>query len=132
MPLVYRAMKKDADGFPTVAPSASALGVRPGIDIDLDNESNVIVNQKGMSVSPSWRDISIFRIPKRLGGQGRNNTYCFKMGEGPFHQSDFAKGLELVPDSANHGIVCPKQTTSLIQFEADLAATRNNWKIDEA
>lgn len=83
-------------------------------------------------MSPSWRDISIFRIPKRLGGQGRNNTYCFKMGEGAFHQTDLARGLELVPDSAIHGIVRPKQTTSLTQFEADLAATRSDWQIDEA
>lgn len=44
MPVVYRAMKKDADSLPTVAPSASALGVRPGIDIEIDDESNVIVN----------------------------------------------------------------------------------------
>ena len=70
MPKVFRIMKRDSDGLPTVAPSSSALGVRPGIDIDVDELNNAITNDKGMSVYVSWRDISPRRIPKRLGGQG--------------------------------------------------------------
>jgi hypothetical protein len=133
MPLVFRAMRKDEDGFPLVARSARALGVRPGTDIDVDDQDNAIVNNKGMSVSPVWRDMSIFFIPKRLDkrGQGSNNTYCFKRGTGPFQRTPFAPGLELVPDSARHGVVCPLQLAPLAQYEADLAATRSEWQIDE-
>lgn len=132
MPLVFRAMKKEADGLPTVAPSASALGVRPAVDIDIDNQGNVVVNDKGMSVSPSWREISIFRIPKRLGGQGSNNTFCFRMGSGPFQQGALAAGLELVPDSPKHGVVRPEKSVRLQQYENDLSATRLDWQVDEA
>ena len=64
MPLVYRAMRIDEDGFPTVERSASGLGVRPGVDVDVVG-GDVLVNGMGMSVSPAWRMISILRIPKR-------------------------------------------------------------------
>ena len=131
MPKVFRAMKRDDDGLPTVGASASALGVRIGADIDLDQQGNAIVNDKGMSVSPSWRVISIFRIPKRLGGQGSNNTYCFTHGDGPFQQSAFAAGLELLPDHATHDVIRPTQLVSLTQYEADLAATRADWQVEE-
>ena len=132
MPLVFRAMKQDADGLPTVAPSASALGVRRDTDIDVDQQGNAVVNHKGMSVFPAWREISIFRIPKRLGGQGSNNTYCFKMGTGAFHQEQLAAGLELLPDSKTHGVVRPEKLVQLAQYESDLAATRAAWQVDEA
>src|SRR5438046_4714758 len=120
MPLVYRAMKKDADGLPTVEQTANGLGVRPGIDIDLDGQGNTVLNGKGMSVSPAWRVMSIFRIPKRLrdkvpGARGSNNAFCFRMGNGPFQQGNFAAGLELVPDSATHGCVKPAQCVPLTQ-----------------
>ena len=100
MPLVFRAMKKDNDGLPTIKQSASGLGVRPGMDIDLDAQGNVIVNGKGMSVSPTWRVMSILRIPKRLrnivpGARGSNNHVLFQNGNGPFQQGIFAAGLEL-------------------------------------
>lgn len=133
MPQVYRVMRRDADGLPTVAPSASALGVRPGTDIDVDPLNNAMVNNKGMSVNPSWRQISIFRIPKRLGvgGQGSNNTFCFSMGSGPFQQAAFAAGLELLPDSPTHAVVRPTQSVPLAQYEADRAATRATWQVDE-
>ena len=131
MPLVFRAMKRDADGLPTVAPSASALGARIGIDIDVDTQNNVIVNQKGMSVSPSWQAMSIFRIPKRLGGQGSNSTYCFKLGSGLFEQASVATGLELFPDSSSHGVVRPEAPVALSQYEKHLADTRADWQVDE-
>jgi hypothetical protein len=131
VPLVFRAMKRDPDGLPAVAPTASALGVRPNKDIDIDIQGNAVVNRKGMSVSPAWRDISIFRIPKRLGGQGSNNTFCFKMGTGPFQKGPLASGLELLPDTSTHGVVRPEQSLPLTQYESDLAATRSDWQVDE-
>jgi hypothetical protein len=137
MPLVFRAMRKDDDGLPTVERSASGLGVRPGIDIDLDAQGNALANGKGMSVAPAWRAISILRIPKRLrakvpGARGSNNTHCFRAGAGPFQRGAFAAGLELIPDSATHGCVAPVQTVPLSQYESDLSATRADWQIDEA
>jgi hypothetical protein len=82
MPLVFRVMKKDDDGFPTLSPTS--LGVRSA-DVDVDRASNVLVNGKGMSVRPRWRDININRVPKRLrpllaGANGSNNTLPFAFG----------------------------------------------------
>ena len=136
MPLVFRAMKKDDDGLPAVEQSASGLGVRPGTDTDLDAQRNVLVNGRGMSVSPSWRTINILRIPKRLrdkvrGARGSAKTFCFKTGDGPFSLGAFAAGLVLTPDSATHGCISPAQSVPLGQYEGDLAATRSDWQVDE-
>jgi hypothetical protein len=135
MPRVYRVMRKDDDGLPTVGPTS--LGVRSGIDIDLDAQDDVLVNGKGMSVSPNWRDINIGRIPKRLrpivpGARGSNNTYCFRLGDGAFVQAVLASGLTLEPDSATHGNVAPAQVVPFVVYEQDLAATRPDWQEDES
>ncbi len=134
MPRVFRVMRKDPDSLPTL--SQTNLGVRPGGDVDLDAQGNVAVNGKGMSVAPNWRDININRIPKRLrpivpGAGGSNNTFCFRMGNGPFAQGAFANGLTLEPDSATHGNVAPAQVVPFTTYEADLAATRPDWQEDE-
>jgi hypothetical protein len=71
-------MKKDADDRPMIGQAGRTLGIRPG-EVDLDTEGFVLVNGKGMSVSPEWRVAPIFLIPKRLGtgGRGSNSWYCF-------------------------------------------------------
>jgi len=134
MPRVFRVMRKEPDGLPTVSPTS--LGVRPGVDVDLDAQKNVLVNGKGMSVAPNWRKISRVRIPKRLhvivpGARGSNNTFCFRAGDGPFVHGPFANGLTLEPDSTTHGNVAPAQVVPLASYEADLAATRVDWEEDE-
>jgi hypothetical protein len=134
MPRVFRVMRKDSDGKPTVGPTS--LGVRPNVDIDLDPQNNVLVNGKGMSVAPNWRDININRIPKRLrpklpGAGGSNNTFCFRTGAGPFQQGVFANGLTLEPDSAKHGNVAPAKFVPMATYEADIVATRPDWQEDE-
>ena len=134
MPRVFRIMKKDPDGLPTVSPTG--LGVRSGIDINIDAKNKVLINGKGMSVSPNWRDIDPNRIPKRLrpiwsGASGSNNVHCFRTGIGPFIQGAFAKGLTLEPDSPIHGTVAPEQVIPFPDYQANLAATRLDWQIDE-
>ena len=132
MPRMFRVMKKDGDGKPTVGQAFANLGVRPR-DIDVDAHGNVIPNAKGMSVAPEWRVMNMFVIPRRLGtgGRGRDNTYCFRRGEGSFQQCACGQGLELLPDSPTHGVVRPTQIVPLNQYLADLAATREEWQIDE-
>ncbi len=136
MPRVVRTMRKDEDGLPHVESSANGLGVRPGVDIDADPHGNVLVNGKGMSVSPNWRDLPLFRIPERLrnvkaGARGSNNTFCFCSGTGSFERGAFAEGLTLEPDSATHGTIAPAQIMPLGEYQAALEATRPDWHIDE-
>jgi hypothetical protein len=127
-------MRKEPDDLPTV--SQTSLGVRPGIDVDLDPRNNVLVNGKGMSVAPSWRDVNVNRIPRRLrpivpGAAGSNSTFCFRMGSGAFVRGTVANGLTLEPDSGRHGNIAPDQMVPLATYEADIAATRANWQEDE-
>ena len=134
MPRVFRVMRKELDGLPTV--SQTSLGVRPGIDVDLDTQNNVLVNAKGMSVAPNWRDINVNRVPKRIrpivpGASGSNSTFCFRMGDGAFVQGPFANGLTLEPDSPTHGNVAPALVVPFAAYEADIAATRPDWQEDE-
>ena len=134
MPLVFRVMKKDPDDLPTVR--STSLGIRPGIDVDLDPQNNVVVNGKGMSAVPNWRDINVLRLPKRLrsilpGADGSNNTFCFRTGDGTFAKGAFANGLTLEPDSAVHGNIAPAQSANVTTYESDIAATRPDWQVDE-
>jgi hypothetical protein len=136
MPRVFRAMKRDPDDKPLVERSASGLGVRPGIDIDVNLDGDAIANGKGMSVCPAWRDIAITRIPKRLrnkcpGARGSNTNCCFALGTGAFLAGPVAQELSLVLTGATHGHIAPLYTIPLVQFEANLAVTRSDWEIDE-
>jgi hypothetical protein len=129
-------MRKDEDDLSGVEESASGLGVRPKVDIDLDQQGNVLVNGKGMSVSPNWRDMPLFRIPERLrhlkpGARGSNNTFCFRTGSGPFERGAFAEGLVLEPDSTTHGTVAPDRVMPLDDYRAAIQSTRSHWQIDE-
>ncbi len=130
-------MKKDADDLPRVEPSANGLGVRP-VDVDIDTSGDVLVNGKGMSVSPDWRDMPLFRTPERLrhwkpGARGfERYPSCFGFGTGPFQQGAFAEGLTLEPDSATHGTVAPVRVMPMDDYQTALAATRPDWRIDEA
>ncbi len=136
VPKVYRAMKKGEDGYPVVEPTASGLGVRPGIDMTVDAGGQVVLDGNGMSVAPGWRVLELHRIPKRLGtivpgARGSNITFCFTTGNGPFRQVSFAQGLELLPDTATHGSIVPTAVVPLSDYENNLAATRTSWVVDE-
>ena len=132
MPRMFRVMKKDDDDKPIVGQGFGNLGVRAN-EIDTDVQGNAIPNHKGMSVGPAWRVLSIFVVPRRLGtgGRGKPNTHCFRRGAALFQQGACGNGLELLPDSATHGVVRPAQLVPLAQFLQDIANTRAEWEIDE-
>jgi hypothetical protein len=140
MPKIYRVMRKAADDKPVVDASGKGLGVRGlpvnGIvDVDRDENDRIILNGKGMSVSPSWRDLPYFLIPRRLkekfpGARGAPDLFCFRMGEGAFQDGFVAEGLDLKTDSPKHGNVVPAQLVPLDQYQADLANTRASWALD--
>ncbi len=143
MPKIYRAMKGATDNLPVVEPSARSLGVRvppsPRADVDIDSNGCVIRNQKGMSVAKQWRDLPRHRIPERLddgelGAIGPNSDRCWKMGTGLFQPGEVSADLDLVIKSHDpaKGNVVPNQTIPLAQFQAALAATRDQWVVDEA
>jgi hypothetical protein len=143
MPTIFRPMKRAADGLPVVGSNSKELGVRPppnpNADIDLDQNEYVVQNGKGMSVAANWRNLLAHLIPKRLrphfpGAVGSDLLSCYKMGAGTFVAGAVSADLDLLlkPGTLTAGIVAPTQSVHRDQFQADLAATRNQWSIDEA
>jgi len=55
------------------------------------------------------------------------------LGEGPFAEGDFGERLRLVLKSGSdeRGNVTPAFPIGLAAYQADLAATRGDWSIDE-
>jgi hypothetical protein len=142
MPLIYRSMEKDGER-PRIGRSATALGVRirgaggtTREDISVDDSGRVSPSTGGMSVAPAWRLLPTHRIPVRLrpvcpDATGKNSLVCWRMGEGEFVDGPLAPGLNLRKDTAAHGTVEPARVVPLETYEADLAATRDQWFIDE-
>lgn len=137
MPKVFRVMAA-AGGKPQIGRSAVALGVRVGTDISPDADGLVIPGQGGMSVSPSPRALPAHRVPKRLhhlvpAARGKDHHYVWRMGEGPFVPTPLATGLRLRPDpgNASHGMVQPSERMGLVEDESALAATQDEWSIEE-
>ncbi len=146
MPWIFRAMK-EKDGKPMLGASGSTLGVRsPGgagkPDIAPDAAGNVIPGTGGMSVSPSVRQL-LDRlppglIPRRLkplapDAVGSNNIFVWRMGEGPFAAANITTRLALRPDpqDAGHGLIEPAGPMPLEEYVSALAATRDEWTVDE-
>jgi len=143
MPLIWRVMKIDGDR-PEVGRGANLLGVRVGgketDDINPDGEGRVQPGRGGMSVSPSIDTLPTHRIPRRLReayperfpeATASNRHYCWSLGEGPFQAGRVAERLCFRPDPDNpgrHGFVEPDDTMLLADYEAALAATREQWR----
>jgi hypothetical protein len=143
MPTIYRTMKRAADGLPVVGSNSSTeLGVRlppnQRADIDLDPNGHVVQNGRGMSVVANWRHLLAHQIPKRLktlfpGAVGNNSLACYRMGEGDFADGVVTNDLHLVlkPGRPHAGNVVPDQSVHYSQLQSNLAATRNQWSVDE-
>ncbi len=146
--LYYRGMAED-NGKPGVGRSARLLGVRPGIDIDVEqlplgcldrngywlaapeqqHQGELIAvavrNTKGMSVSLSIEGLPRFRKPAKFGGRGKDPLW-------QIDSSQIAGDLEAIQDSPTHVSILPKVTMRLDRYETALAETQNDWeKVDE-
>jgi hypothetical protein len=139
MPTIYRSMEKE-DGKPKVGNSPTTLGVRvppdKNADLPVESDGTVRPNTGGMSVAPAWRHLPRWRISRRLRGQiegasGSPNVFCWRMGSGPFIAERVATHLLLHPDSSAHGTVEPDRQMPLSDYQGALAATRDQWVIDE-
>jgi hypothetical protein len=138
MPTIYRSMLAE-EGKPKIGCSATSLGVRvppdKNSDVPVDADGTVQPNTGGMSVSPGWRSLPVWRIPRRLrgkieGASGSPKLFCWRMGTGPFVEDAVAEDLVLKPDSATHGTVQPERPMALSVYQGALANTRDQWVID--
>jgi len=142
--LYYRGMA-EANGKPKVGRSARLLGVRLGIDIDIEEipkdwlddqgylrpeaerkatEEVVIVavrSAKGMSTSLSIESLPAFRRPTAFGGMGRDPLWQIE-------DNKIGGDLEAIQDSATHVSIMPRVTMLLEKYEIALANTQNDWE----
>jgi len=135
-------MKKAINDKPIVDATGKGLGVRVEpvngvVDIDVDDEGMVLLNGKGMSVAPAWRDLPIHLISKRLRGifpaaRGGTGLYCFSSGEGDFATGEVSDSLTLIVDQPSHGVVAPSTEMSIAQYQNALSTTQDNWNLDES
>jgi hypothetical protein len=142
--LYYRGMAEES-GRPKVGRSARLLGVRLGIDVDveemprdwLDDQGYlrpeaerkstgelvtvVLRNTKGMSTSLSIESLPAFRRPTAFGGIGRDPLWQIE-------DSQISGDLEAVQDSTTHVSIMPRATMLLERYETALANTQNDWQ----
>jgi hypothetical protein len=142
--LYYRGMAEE-NGKPKVGRSARLLGVRLGIDIDveeiprglLDDQGYLrpeaerkptgelvvvaIRSTKGMSTSLSIESLPAFRRPVAFGGMGRDPLWQIE-------DNKISGDLEAVQDSATHVSIMPRATMLLEKYETALANTQNDWE----
>lgn len=146
MKLYYRGMV-EINGKPKVGRSARLLGVRLGIDIDVEEmprdwldeqgylrssterESTgklVIVairGTKGMSTSLSIESLPAFRKPPAFGGMGRDPLWQIEDSK-----ISISSDLEAAQDGTTHVSIMPSVTMLLEKYEAALANTQNDWE----
>lgn len=142
--LYFRGMAAQ-NGKPRLGRSARCLGIRPGLDIDVESlpldqldeqgcllsevEQNpashervdvAIRNHKGMSTSLSIEGLPEFRRPPEFGGKGRDPLW--QVDDSAIHGD-----LEAVQDSDTHVSIMPSTTMALERYEAALANTQDSW-----
>lgn len=117
------------------------LGVRvpphPRADVAPDADGKVGPDKKGLSVAPGLVAMPQGLVPERLrekrpGARGSNRLRVFRAGEGSFQRARVADALEMVPTSPKHGVLQPIQPARLDDYQRELAATQQMWRVDEA
>lgn len=122
MPL-FRAMKIDMNGLPTVEASARGLGARPNVDIPVI-EGHVSSGTGGMSVTlDDPFKLPRHRLPVRLGGEGRDPVFHLEAGQLP---SVLAMRRDAAP-AEHHGLVEPTFRCTFVDYQSAIQSTRHHW-----
>jgi hypothetical protein len=125
---LYRSMREDPDGLPTVGPSGRTLGVRPGSQLIPDvvavhPTDMVLTGLGGMSVTPNVpQNLPRHRRPPSLGGTGREPVWYID-------DKDLGPQLSFRQDRPTHGLIEPDGPVELQHFQAALASTRPYWRL---
>ena len=116
-------MKADpTDVLPLAEPSARGLGVRPGIDIPVDEFGLVDAGSEGMSVSPHTpANLPRHRRPPEHGGDGDDPAW-------EIDEDALGEQLRYVPDDDTHGFIEPAYQMPLEDYQLALAETRSLWR----
>lgn len=118
-------MRAAADGLPKTGETGRYLGVRPGVDILVDEGGFVDPGMEGMSVAPPpVENLAEHRRPPEFGGGGKDPVYDLETGELP-------DDLAYRPDPANpsgHGFIEPTRRMPFEEYRRTIHATRSLWR----
>ena len=85
-----------------------------------------------MSVTPDWQSLRSYQIPRtlrhivpRAAGSSADNVWRF--GEKSFVEGLLAQRLFLRINDPMHGMIEPAEIAPVEEFQANLAATRDQW-----
>ena len=144
MPRIYRVMKL-LDDKPEIGTSSCMLGVREN---DLGREEAAADNfvdpaKAGLSVGGCVRTTYLNILPRRLqalypqwarGAKEKDAHKVWAMGQGKYEATSISANLKLrfqTEDRPGHGLVAPSRKMLLEEYQAALAATQEQWKVDE-
>jgi hypothetical protein len=120
---MYRVMARADDGRPLCGARASQLGVRPGVDVQVQADDLVHPGTGGLSVTPDPARLPPFLRPPSHGGHGGLPLFEFT--------GHLPKGLAFRPDPkkpGEHGFVEPDSRMVLGEYQAVLCSTRGHWE----
>src|SRR5262245_59862105 len=119
---LFRTMREEADGLPSVGPGARLLGIRPGDAPDpdvlaVDPTDSTGPTEGGLSMAP---DDPLYlprqRRPASLGGLGRDPVWYIE-------KNDLGPDLQFRQDKPTHGLIEPRRSMTLQEFQNALAQT---------
>jgi hypothetical protein len=118
-------MIQDSDGQPMVGDSARKLGVRPVLDIDVDDEAMVDPLSGGMSASRAIEHLPVHRRPREHGGTGPDPLWMID-------EEALPQGLACRDDDEleGHVFIEPAWRMLLDDYEVLLALTRADWRMN--
>jgi hypothetical protein len=116
-------MRRDGDGLPLLTHlTSSGLGVRPDIDIPVDDEGFVEPESGGMSVTPDTPDgLPHHRRPHKFGGIGKHPIWFLETDQLP-------ETLVYREERSTHGFIEPSVRMDLTDYQDAIAETRELWR----
>lgn len=118
---IFRCMRPEPDGYPTLGASLSTLGVRRVKDIPVLPDGTAAPGTGGMSVTPDDPDAMPFDLlPRSRGGDGRHPIFSLAVGRLP-------GSLTVRVDAPDHANVEPTYACQFDRYNDDVQATRLTW-----
>lgn len=119
----YRAMKSIGQGLPACGEGARLLGVRPGIDIGVDDQGRVQPESGGMSVFSDPASLPKHRKPAWMsGGEGRDPLYSIEEASLPGELAAIRDGCSC------HFFWAPAMACPYRLYLSVLYGTQRSWR----
>jgi hypothetical protein len=118
-------MRAAEDGVPEVGATGRYLGVRPDVDVPVDECGVVGSGAGGMSVvPPPVTNLAPHRLPRGFGGRSKDPVFELETDELP-------EALTYRPDPENpegHGFIEPARRMAFEEYERAVHETRGLWR----